>query len=132
MLYENKCVFCDFLQKMAFFANYKKTRNFQKVHPSFYCSPWSPLSKKPGWTCPQEMHTKCQLVLGFCWENADILWSQILYSDISIFSFCHKTGRYIQNIDKIFQGSIYDHIKIPYTKFQVSVSFGSVNRLFQN
>ena len=61
MLYENKCVFCDFLQKMAFFANYKKTRNFQKVHPSFYCSPWSPLSKKLGWICPQEMHTKCQL-----------------------------------------------------------------------
>ena len=58
MLYENKCVFCDFLYKMAFFANYKKTRNFQKVHPSFYCSPWSPLSKKLGWICPQEMNTK--------------------------------------------------------------------------
>ena len=37
----------------------------------------------------------------------------------------HKTGSYFQNIDMIFQGSIYDHIKIPYTKFQVSVSFGS-------
>ena len=48
------------------------------------------------------------------------------------FRFCHKTGRYIQNIDKIFQGSIYDHIKILYTEFQVSVSFGSVYRLFQN
>ena len=49
-----------------------------------------------------------------------------------MFSFCHKIGSYFQKIDKIFQGSIYDHIKIPYTKFQVSVSFGSVYRLFQN
>ena len=37
-----------------------------------------------------------------------------------------------QNIDKIFQGSINDHIKIPYTKFQVSMSFGLIYRLFQN
>ena len=61
MLYDNMCVFCDFFEKIAFFANKIKTRNFQKVHPSFYCSPWSPLSKKLGWICPQEMHTKCQL-----------------------------------------------------------------------
>ena len=46
MLYDNMCVFCDFLKKMALFANKIKTRNFQKVHPSFNCSPWSPLSKK--------------------------------------------------------------------------------------
>ena len=50
----------------------------------------------------------------------------------NFFSFCHKTGSYFQNIDMIFQESIYDHIKIPYIKFQVSVSFGSVYRLFQN
>ena len=40
------------------------------------------------------------LLLFYCW-------------DISIFCFCHKTGSYFQNIDKIFQGSMYDHIKIP-------------------
>ena len=47
-------------------------------------------------------------------------------------SFCHKTGSCFQNIEKIFQGSINDHIKIPYTKFQVSMSFGLIYRLFQN
>ena len=45
------------------------------------------------------------LLLFYCW-------------DISIFSFCHKTGSYFQNIDKIFQGLIYDHIKIPIPNFK--------------
>ena len=58
MLCENKCVLCDFSQKMAFFANKKKSPMFQKVYPSFYCSPWLPLSKKLGWMVPQEMHAK--------------------------------------------------------------------------
>ena len=45
-------------------------------------------------------------------------------------SFCHKTGSCFQNIEKIFWGSINYHIKIPYTKFQVSMSFGLIYRLF--
>ena len=47
-------------------------------------------------------------------------------------SFCHKTGSSFPNIEKTFEGSIDDYIKIPYTKFHVSMSFGSIYRLFQN
>ena len=69
-----------------------------------------------------------------------VLWGQILYlpksqHDSTIFVkisvFATKPAFIFQNIDKNFQGSIDDHIKIPYTKFQVSVSFGLVYRLFQ-
>ena len=38
----------------------------------------------------------------------------------NFFSFCHKTGSYFQNIDMIFQGSIYDHMWHFTTKGSIS------------